>query len=115
MRALASLALLLPLVFGTGCFVFDEIDAGMEIMDAHSPAKNKQKAAAAAGKPTADGEKPPTYQEVVNSWWKDAKSINVSPAERRAASDDPMVPCAHQGKTVYTKQSDCIARGGRPG
>ena len=115
MRVLPTLSLLVPLLFGTGCFVFDEIDAGMEIMESHSPEANKKKAgvdtpAAAA----TDGEQPPTYQELVHGWWKDAKSINVSPDERRA-SDDPMVPCAHAGRTVYTKHSDCVARGGRPG
>lgn len=112
MRTLRTLALVVPLLFGSGCFVFDEIDAGMEIMDAHSPKANKNKQKAAA--PQADGEKPPTYQQMVHSWWKDAKTISVSPVDREE-SDDPMIACSHAGKTVFTKHSDCVARGGDPG
>jgi hypothetical protein len=111
MRALPTLALALPLWFGSGCFVFDEIDAGMEIMEAHSPKSNKAKKKADA---PDEGEKPPTYQQLVQSWWKDAKTLSVSPVDREE-SDDPMIPCAHAGKTVYTKRSDCVARGGNPG
>ncbi|MGH0029615.1 MAG: hypothetical protein ACQGVC_07485 [Myxococcota bacterium] len=112
MRRVLTLALLLPLVFGSGCFVLDEIDAGMEIMDAHSPERNQQKQGqqAAAG----DGEKPPTYDQVRSEWWKDANTLSLSPDEK-AAQEDPLVPCQHAGKSVYTKRSDCLARGGQPG
>lgn len=101
-----------PMVL-SGCFVFEEIDAGMEIMDAHTPSENKEKREQAKAQ-AQDGEKPATYQESVESWWKDAKSLSSSPDER-AASDDPVVPCNHAGKQVYTRRSDCIARGGQPG
>ena len=111
MRALPTLALAVPLLFGAGCFAFDELDAGMEIMEAHSPKNRKDKKKSAQ---QAEGEKPPTYQQVVQSWWKDAKTLSVSPGDREA-SDDPMIPCAHAGKTVYTRRSDCVARGGNPG
>jgi len=111
MRHLRTFALVIPLVFGSGCFVFDELDAGMEIMESHTPA-DKKKAKQAGQK--AEGEKPPTYQESLQAWWGEAKSINVS-KEARLAEDDPMVPCKHQGKTVFTRRSDCVARGGSEG
>lgn len=111
-RALALLALLLSPISLSGCFVFDEIDKGMEIMDAHTPAANKKKQKEEVE--AAQGEKPPTYQQAVESWWKDAKSLSLAPGDAEA-SDDPVVPCTHEGKQVFTKQSDCIARGGTPG
>ncbi len=111
MRALRTLALVLPLTFMPGCFVIDELEAGRAIMDAHTPAAKKTER---LEKEMANGEKPLTYEQMVGSWWKDAKSINVSPGQR-LATDDPMVPCTHAGRTVYTKRSDCVARGGRAG
>ena len=45
MRVLLTAAMLLPLAFGSGCFVFEEIDSGMAIMEAHTPAANKKKQA----------------------------------------------------------------------
>ena len=110
MRLRWTLALAPILLFGSGCFVFDEIDKGMKIMEAHSPNRNKKKQEEEA----KDSEKSPTYRETVHAWWKDAKTLSISPGDRKA-SDDPMVLCNHRGKTVFTKKSDCIARGGQPG
>ncbi len=111
MRALRTLALVLSLAFVPGCFALEELEAGRAIMEAHTPAAEKKER---LEKEKAKGEKPPTYQETVQTWWKDAKSLNVSP-QQRLAKDDPMVPCTHAGRTVYTKRSDCVARGGRAG
>ena len=105
-----TLALVLTLVFGSGCFVIDEIDAGMKIMEEHTPTSQKKQDEAK----TRDGAKPSTYQKTVQAWWKDAKTLSTSSADRKA-SDDPILPCTHRGKTVFTKKSDCIARGGQPG
>jgi hypothetical protein len=113
MRGLRVLALLIPLAFGTGCFVFDELDAGMEIMEAHTP-QNKKKAKAEAAA-AAEGEAPPTYDKVVQDWWKDAGSLNAAPRAEGEAGSDAMIPCVHGGKTLFTRKADCLARGGRPG
>jgi hypothetical protein len=93
----------------SGCFVFEELDKGMEIMEAHTPKKQKEEEAAAK---LAEGEKPPTYAQSVGNWFQNAKSL--APREQ-TASDDPMVPCTAQGRTLFTRRSDCLARGGRPG
>ena len=97
-----------------GCFAFDEIDKGMEIMDAHTSTENRKKeearkAAEAAGR--GEDEKPPTYAEKVGEWWQDATSLSSKPN----ASAEPFVSCTAGGKTFYTKRSDCAARGGRAG
>lgn len=96
--------------FWCGCFVFDELDKGMEIMDAHSPKRN-QKAAEQKAQDGEDAEKPPTYAEKVGGWWQNATSLSSKPN----ASSEPFVQCTASGQTFYTKQSDCLARGGRPG
>lgn len=111
MRTPRMLSLTLALAFLPGCFALEELEAGRAIMEAHTPAAEKRKRAEAE---EAKREKPQSYQELVGSWWKDAHTINVSP-EQRLAADDPLVPCTHGGKTVYTKRSDCVARGGRAG
>jgi hypothetical protein len=89
-----------------GCFVFDEIDAGMEIMEAHTPADKKKPAAAA--KAEADGEKPPTYNESVQGWFENAKTL----APRKEGGDNPMVQCKLGGSTRFTKRTDCRTQGG---
>jgi hypothetical protein len=101
---------LIPLLT-SGCFVFEELDKGMEIMDAHTPKKVKEQEEAEAAK-LANGEKPPTYAQSVGSWFQNAKSL--APREQ-TASDDPMVKCTAQGRMLFTKRSDCLARGGSPG
>jgi hypothetical protein len=118
MRGLLTLALLLPLVFGSGCFVFDELDKGKEIMDAHTPAAKKKKDEAEAAKAAAgNGEAPPTYDQLTQKWWKDASSLSKAPDEEDGEAPDPnaTVSCQHDGKTFYTRRSDCLARGGRTG
>jgi hypothetical protein len=99
--------------FWCGCFVFEEIDAGMEMMDKHSPAAKKTPGGkdGAPAQPDKDGEKPVTYAEKVGGWWQNATSLSSQPN----ASKEPFVQCTAGGKTFFTKKSDCQARGGRSG
>jgi hypothetical protein len=98
---------LIPLLT-SGCFVFEELDKGMEIMEAHTPKKNQKQ----EEEQLAEGEKRPTYAQSVGNWFQNAKSL--APREQ-TATDDPMVKCTAQGRTLFTKRSDCLARGGRSG
>lgn len=104
---------LLVCVLSTGCFVFDELDAGMEIMDSHTSHANKkreaEKKAAKAGKGDAD-EKPPTYAGAVQDWFQNAKTLGP----REPSGDDPLIQCALGGSTRFMRQSDCVSQGGRP-
>ena len=116
MRVLLTTFLTLVGFLGSGCFVFDEIDSGMEIMEAHTPAANKKKKEEAAAQTTKDGEAPPTYSQVTQDWWKDASSLSKAPEEEGDAPDpNAMVSCQHGGKTFFARRSDCLARGGRAG
>ena len=91
----------------SGCFVFDEIDAGMEIMEAHTPADKKKSAAAA--KAGDEPEKPPTYAESVQGWFQNAKTLGP----RKQGGDNPMVQCKLGGSTRFTRRTDCQSQGGQ--
>jgi hypothetical protein len=115
MRAARLITLVLPLLLSPGCFVFDEIDKGMEIMEAHTP-KDKKKTgeketAAKAGK---DGEEPLTYSKAAQAWWGNAKSLSTAEGAGDA-SGDPIVKCRESGRSQFMKRSDCLTRGGDPG
>jgi hypothetical protein len=118
MRGLLTTILLGIGFLASGCFVFDEIDSGMEIMEAHTPAANKAKAAeeAKGTKGGKDGEAAPTYGQVTQEWWKDATSLSSAPEEETDGPDpNATVTCKHDGKTFFTRRSDCLARGGKTG
>jgi hypothetical protein len=100
---LASLAL-------PGCFVFDEIQKGIDIMDSHSAAPTKKQAdqAHAESKPEAES-KLPEYKAKLAKWWTHA-------LEEEPPAKDPnngIVRCDLQGKVSFTRKSDCTSRGGR--
>lgn len=102
---LASLAL-------TGCFVFDELDSGMEIMDEHSAAAKKTKVAKT--EPTAadtgsEESQLSKWKAQVGEWWR-----NV--LEEEPVGPDPndiIVRCQTPGRVNFTRKSDCELRGGR--
>ena len=93
----------------SGCFAFDEIDAGMEIMEAHTPASKKK--AKKEAEETKDG-KPPTYAQKVGEWWGKASTLSSKPT---ATGENATVACKVDGTTLFTRKVDCLARGGRPG
>jgi hypothetical protein len=103
--AVASLALALGLCC-TGCFVFDEIDSGREIMKKHSGRGPKGAAKVEEAEPEAD-EGPGLLARVQNFF-----------AERREPSapqrdpDDQIVSCELEDAVTFTYASDCLSRGG---
>ncbi len=99
--------LLLLATLCSGCFVFEELDAGMDIMEAHTPA-DKKKPAAAAAAAGEEAEKPPTYNESVAGWFENAQSLGP----RKDEGDNPMVQCKLGGSTRFTKRVDCLTQGG---
>jgi hypothetical protein len=106
------LALLLVALLGSGCFVFDELDKGNEILDSHSPTRSKaakEKAAAAAGAAgqPADPKEDPKARE--KAWWQSARTL--SRADEKP-SEDPSVRCRLGGGVRFTRQSDCLTQGG---
>ena len=96
-----ALAVLLVSLLCCGCFAFEEIDKGYEIMESHSPKKKQaeepEQTAKAAARPD------PRAQ-----WWRTATTLEP----RSADGDDPLVSCRLGGGTRFTRRSDCISRGG---
>ena len=99
----------------SGCFVFDELDKGEAIMNAHRPESEKKaeeaEATAAARAKAKDG-KPVTSASLSHEWWSKAKSLSRAPED----SDDPgrMVRCTRGKSSTFTRRSDCLAKGGTP-
>ena len=101
-----SACLMLVALLSSGCFVLDEIDAGMEIMEAHTPAdKKKPKQAESDGE---EPEKPPTYNESVAGWFENATTLGP----RSEGGDNPVVKCKLGGAVRFTKRTDCRSQGG---
>lgn len=102
------LVLLAICVLASGCFVFDEIDQGLESMD-----KGPKKAAATKpGQPAQgeDGQPKP-------SWWASARSLNEAPSEpSEAEAGDPKTPvhCRVEGSIRFMRRGDCLSQGGQP-
>ena len=103
------LAILLACQLCLGCFVFEELDSGMEMMDKPTFAKKEKKAAPkTAARPSGGSSSSgPNVQQRVASWWNEARSVNSGEV------DENMVACEIGGKTQFMGKTDCLARGGR--
>jgi hypothetical protein len=101
---------LVALLASTGCFVFDELDHGKEIMDSHSPKKNAQAGSeTAAAKPAAANQEG-TPQEREKKWWASATSLSSAD---QAPKEDPHVRCKIEKKERFMLRSDCLSQGGK--
>ena len=94
-----------------GCFVFDEINQGMEIMDEHAP---KQQGAPATPSQSVrrsragnDKEEPGLVARL-QKWWEDWNK--PKPVVRDPS--DIVVKCDIAGAVHFTRKSDCRIRGG---
>ncbi len=108
---------LLPILIAfatSGCFVFDELEKGQEIMDAHSPNRQAEEAEAPAPEPRArrgakDEGVVAGLLASAKGWWQD--TTEPKPMERDP--DDVPVSCELGGSTQFMRKSDCLVRGGR--
>lgn len=104
------LAGLLGLALGAlpACFVFEELDAGMETMERVAPSKKPEPEPArrAAAPSRGEGGEPAPRRSI---WEESGRSIN--PHERNAE----IARCELGGSVQFMTRSDCLARGGRPG
>ena len=110
MRRLGPFALVAALGLSTGCFVFDEIDKGQQIMKQHSGHAAERKAAESAEEaaPVEEDEGPGLLARIQAFW----EQRNEESAPERSP-DDEIVTCDLGGDTTFTYQSDCLSRGGR--
>ena len=83
----------------SGCFVFDELDAGEKIMEQNAKAQ-----------PAAAPAQPAAAPQAGAGWWANAKSLGDAPSD----SKNPPVACTIGGSTRFMRRSDCLSQGGRP-
>jgi hypothetical protein len=96
-----SFVLLLICLFTSGCFVFDELDAGNEILDQNFSSKKAEPAPAEKSAAPQAGA----------GWWANAKSLSGPPSD---PGNDPAVSCTVGGSTRFMRKSDCLSQGGKP-
>jgi len=113
MARASVVALGLALCLCTGCFVFDEIDSGRELMKKHSgqnphverepdPVSEPEDA-----EPEETGEGPgllARVQQLIQDYRE--------PDEPERAPDDEIVRCELEDGLTFTHESDCLSRGG---
>ena len=94
-----------------GCFVFDEIDKGMEMMEKHSP-KERDAASAptesAQASRAARGKEEPGLFARLEKWWEEKSK----PTPPQRDPSDVVVRCEIAGAMHFTLKSDCRIRGG---
>ena len=95
----------------SGCFVLDEIDKGMEMMEAHTPRDQKKKDPAADLRRGGGGGHLGARQRLADYY-----AEQRAKAAPRSTSRDPkgqMVRCNIGGATHFMRKLDCEVRGGR--
>jgi hypothetical protein len=95
----------------SGCFVFDELDSGSELMDQHSRKKSEEPKPA----PQASGSSGSSLLSGIDAAGG-IRMIQDKVDEAMAKPPDPnntMVGCEVEGRLRYTRKYDCQALGGR--
>jgi len=102
----AFLALILVAALCSGCFVFDEIEQGQEIMAAHSPNS-------APGKDASEGssESPKTAREKLAEYYAKQRA-RASAAPKTEDPADAVGSCRIRGSVQFLRRADCKLRGG---
>lgn len=112
-----SLLILLIACLCQGCFVWDELEAGHAIMDAHSPKELVAGKAVpldefdAEEEAAGDGAREllASVTATVQKWWNE----ETAPEEPQRDPSDVPVACRVKDRTQYMRKTDCELRGGR--
>jgi hypothetical protein len=99
------LIVLLTALMCSGCFVVDEIEAGREIMEAHNPNSEPEKAK--EGSPGA----PQTARQRLADYYAEQRA-KASSGSRDTDAADEVGRCRIGGSTEFLRRSDCQVRGG---
>ncbi len=92
-----------------GCFVWEELEKGEAIMDAHRPRNLDDPKEPAAVAPDEDESNLiASLSQTLNEWWTSATEPS---APERDPGDVP-VRCEINGRMQFTRKSDCSLRGG---
>lgn len=103
---------------GSGCFAFEEIDQGQEIMDQHFGADRKARAETEAREKAAEEAEDDGTGLLARArrWWND--DGGSAPPEPESSGppphpDDVVGRCELDGSTQFMRKFDCQLRGGR--
>jgi len=102
----AFLALILVSALCSGCFVFDEIEKGQEIMAAHSP--NSEPGKGGASDSSAS---PKTAREKLAEYYAKQRA-RASSAPKSEDPADAVGSCRVHGSVQFLRRADCKLRGG---
>ncbi len=91
-----------------GCFVLEEIDAGMTFMEEHSPEETKEEPPERSWSRSSETAR--SSRRESEDWWSRARSL--APGTTTEASSD-IVRCEVGSSVQYTNRTDCKLRGGR--
>ena len=94
-----------------GCFVLDELDAGLEMMDnphfGNAPAKKEVEPQPDRTRPEQESPSPSAVAARLAKWWKEeARTLGSEEV------DEDLVRCTLAGATQFMRRSNCLARGG---
>ena len=103
-RLLPSLLAIASLLMSTGCFVVEEIDSGMKLMEKHGGQHGNRTAQA-----EAEAEEAKPSRGVDLEYWKSARTITSGERSKDVTS------CNLRGQLQFMNRDDCIRRGGEPG
>ena len=92
----------------SGCFVFEELDSGMEWMERTDAAKKKP-SDSSTGTASAQNQNAEQQRPTGAEWWKKARSLSSDEI------DASIVQCQIGGSVQFMRRTDCEARGGRAG
>ena len=87
----------------TGCFVIEELDQGMKLLEVHWSSDE-------SAKEREEAEEAERYvpAKVDPDFWKNARTITPG-----SASSSGMVSCNLRGQVQFMKRDDCVNRGGK--
>ena len=103
------LTLAAALALSPGCFVIDELDKGMALMDEVSGGAKKPAAESAPETPAE--RKKADARVAVSKWWKNARTPSSGPKDPATATE--IVSCRIGGGTRFMSKTDCQVQGGR--
>jgi hypothetical protein len=109
-RPLRFLALAWVLALGPGCFVIDELDNGMQLMEETSPSKKKAPAEEPEPEVEVARRKGPSARKALADWWKNARTPTSGPEDPDTATE--IVTCHIAGATRFMSKTDCEVQGG---
>jgi len=114
-RPSVSLVLAALALGGAGCFAFEEIDQGQEIMDRHFAKERKAEEEAQGDETAGTPEEPAGLVARLQSWWSGPDAEETAAPEPSGPPPHPEdVPgrCEIDGSTQFMRKFDCQLRGG---